>query len=73
VGAGEPSGHDAGAVRHAYRISYPAIVKNHAIIRNSVKVGCFNNSIAHEPQVVCALLICNEEQDISHLAMIADR
>jgi hypothetical protein len=70
--AREPSGHDAGSVWHADRIGHPSFVKDHAALRNRVKVRSANYFISHEPDVVGALLIGNEEQDIGHSFIITD-
>jgi hypothetical protein len=72
VSAREPAGHDAGSVRHADGIRHPSLIKDHATLGNRVKVRSTNYFVSHKPDVVGALLVGNEEQNIGHACIITD-
>jgi hypothetical protein len=59
--AGEPTGHDAGSVRHADGIRHPSLIKNHSTFGDRIKVRSTNYFVSCKSGVVGALLVSNEE------------
>ena len=64
VRARHPSGHHGAPVRHADRVRHPGVLEHHAGSRQPVEVRGLERRVAHEPGVVRALLVRDDEQHV---------
>ena len=61
---GHPAGHDRRAVGHTDRVRHEGPVEYRAAVGQAIEVGCRHDRVPGKSNMISALLVSDEEQDV---------